>query len=66
MTVKTPSPTRNNHVCYRPIRGPYTPVTCPIASPAGSLLSYSGLPDRNYLDDRAKGKDPDKVRIVLE
>ena len=46
---ETTSHARPNHVRLRSIRGPSTPCTRPTASPAGSLLSNSGLLDRNYL-----------------
>ena len=70
---ETTSHARPNHVRLRSIRGPYTPCTRPTASPAGSLLSNSGLLDRNYLTGRwvphctiAEGLTPADICITLE
>ena len=47
LTVKNSSPTRHNHVCHRPIRGPYTPCTRLNSFAYRYAPLKSGLPDRN-------------------
>ena len=49
LTVKNSSPTRHNHVCHRPIRGPYTPCTRLNSFAYRYASLKSGLPDRNSL-----------------